>query len=61
MVRIEIQDQFGAWKFYTRVANNPASIKSGLKNGLKQQLAKKSGKARAVDDKTGALIDMQFS
>lgn len=58
MARIEIQDQFGAWKFYTKCANTGPSIKQSLGMALKQQLASKSKKARAVDDKTGALIDM---
>ena len=58
MVRIEVQDQFGKWNKFTTVTNNPTSIKQGLERGLKTQLASKSKKARAVDDKTGALIDM---
>lgn len=58
MVRIEVQDQHGSWHTFTRVSNTPSSIKQGLANGLKTQLASKSKKARAVDDKTGALIDM---
>jgi len=58
MVRIEVQDQFGKWHRYTRVANNPTNIKHGLEAGLKTQLASKSKKARAVDDKTGGMIDM---
>ena len=58
MVRIEVQDQFGKWHKFTSVSNNPSSIKQGLERGLKTQLASKSKKARAVDDKTGAMIDM---
>ena len=58
MIRIEIQDQFGAWHTYTRVTNVPSSIKQALQNGLNTQLAQKSKKARAVDDKTGQLIDI---
>ena len=58
MVRIEIQDQVGQWHTYTRVNNYPTSIAQALKTALKTQLASKSKKARAVDDKTGALIDM---
>lgn len=58
MVRIEIQDQFGRWNRYTTVANNPSSIKFGLQSALKTQLASKSKKVRAVDNKTGHLIDM---
>lgn len=58
MVRIEIQDQFGQWHSYTRVSNNASSIQQALKTALKAQLAQKSKKARAVDDKTGQLLDM---
>lgn len=58
MVRIEVQDQFGKWHTFKRVANNPTSIKHGLDAGLKTQLASKSKKARAVDDKTGIMMDM---
>jgi hypothetical protein len=59
-VRIEVQDQFGRWNKYTTTSNNPSSIKLSLQTALKTQLAAKSKKARAVDDETGALIDMQF-
>jgi hypothetical protein len=58
LIRIEIQDQFGRWQRYTRVVNNPTEIKLGLQRALKQQLAQKSRKVRAVDDKTGQLIDL---
>jgi hypothetical protein len=60
LVRIEVQDQFGRWQKYTSVANTPSSIKLGLQTALKTQLASKSKKARAVDEKTGNMIDMQF-
>ena len=58
MVNIEVQDQFGKWCRITQVQNNPIMIKSGLDRALKSQLASKSKKARAVDSKTGALVDM---
>lgn len=58
LVRIEIQDQFGKWHTYTRVVNSPISIKQTLQTALRQQLAQKSRKARAINDKTGALIDI---
>ena len=57
MIRIEVQDEFGNWHFFTRVANVPTSIKQALENSLKSQLAKKSGRARALDEKTGQIID----
>jgi|TARA_A100001011_G_scaffold378758_1_gene443906 hypothetical protein len=57
-VRIEIMDQFGKWHRYTSVSNSPSSIKQALQAALKQQLASRSKKVRAVDDKTNNLIDM---
>jgi hypothetical protein len=60
MVRIEVQNQQGQWTRYTGVANTPSSIKSGLQSALKTAMGKKSKKARAVDEKTGQLIDMLF-
>jgi len=57
-VRIEIMDQFGKWHRYTTVSNNPSSIKQALQTALKQQLASRSKKVRAVEDKTNNLIDM---
>jgi hypothetical protein len=59
-IRIEVQEQFGRWQKYTSVANNPISIKNGLKAALRTQLASKSKKAIAIEEKTGNLIDMQF-
>lgn len=59
-IRIEVQDQFGRWQKYTSVANNPISIKNGLQAALKTQLASKSKKARAIEEATGNLIDMEF-
>ena len=38
--------------------NGDMSIKQALQTALKQQLASKSKKVRAVDDKTNAMIDM---
>jgi hypothetical protein len=58
MIRMEVQDQFGHWRRYTKVANTPTSIKFGLQTALKTQLASKSKKVRAIDDKTGALMDV---
>ena len=57
-VRIEIMDQHGKWHRHRSVSNNPMSIKQAMQAALKQQLASKSKKVRAVDDKTNAIIDM---
>lgn len=58
MARIEIQDQFGRWQRFQTVTASDTSIKLALQRALKMQLASKSKKVRAVDDKTGALIDI---
>lgn len=58
MARIEVQDQFGRWQRFQTVIATDTSIKLALQRGLKTQLASKSRKARAVDDKTGILIDI---
>ena len=58
MARIEVQDQFGRWQRFQTVTATDTSIKLALQRALKTQLAAKSRKARAVDDKTGALIDI---
>ena len=57
-VRIEIMDQFGKWHKHITISNNPLSIKQALQAALKQQLAARSKKVRAVDDKTNSIIDM---
>ena len=54
-VRIEIMDQFGKWHRHTTISNNPSSIKQALQSALKTQLASRSKKVRAVDDKTCLL------
>ena len=58
MARIEVQDQFGHWRRFQTVIASDTSIKLALQRALKTQLASKSRKARAIDDKTGALIDV---
>lgn len=58
MARIEIQDQFGRWQRFQTVTASDTSIKLALQRALKMQLASKSKKVRAVDHKTGALIDI---
>ncbi len=51
-------DQFGKWHRHTTISNNPSSIKQALQVALKTQLASRSKKVRAVDDKTNSFIDM---
>lgn len=59
MIQIQIQDMYGRWNNYTTTSNYPQSIRQGLLNALKTQLASKTKKARAID-KNGAIIDMQY-
>ena len=58
MARIEVQDQFGRWQRFQTVSATDISIKLTLQRALKTQLAAKSKKVRAVDEKTGTLIDI---
>lgn len=58
MARIEVKDQFGRWQRFQTVTATDTSIKLALQRALKTQLSSKSRKARAVDDKTGALLDI---
>lgn len=58
MARIEVQDQFGRWQRFQTVTASDTPIKLALQRALKTQLASKSRKVRAVDDKTGTLIDV---
>ena len=58
MARIEVQDQFGRWQRFQTVSATDISIKLTLQRALKTQLAAKSKKVRAVNEKTGTLIDI---
>ena len=56
---IEVQDPAGNWIRYTTLTTDyPQQIAQALKQALKSLAAQKSKKARAVDEKTGALLDM---
>ena len=59
-VKIQVQDQFGKWQNYSTVSGYSSSIKQGMEAALKTAMGKNSGKARAVDAKLGAIIDMLF-
>lgn len=56
--RIEVQNQFGEWRYHTSVTISGPSVKQALEAALRSPLGRQSGKARAVDEETGALIDM---
>lgn len=59
-VRIQVQDQFGKWQNYATVSGYASSIRQGMEAALRAAMGRSSGKARAVDAKTGAMIDMLF-
>ncbi len=59
-VKIQVQDQFGKWRDYSTVSGYASSIKQGMEAALKTSMGKNSGKARAVDAESGALLDMLF-
>lgn len=58
MAHIEVQDHFGRWHRFQTVSGTDTSIKLALQRGLKTPLGAKSRKTRAVDAKTGTLIDI---
>lgn len=71
MVRIEVADAGGSWIQVTRVPAEPAyNIRNQLKQAVKSRtaqtvnqnsrLGKVGARARAVDERTGALVDMEF-
>jgi hypothetical protein len=57
MVSIEIEDRSGKWHRYTIVSANARSIVNALKAAVETELASSTKKARAVDLKTGEVID----
>ena len=57
MVSIEIEDRSGKWHRYTIVSANARSIVNALKAAVEIELASFNKKARAVDLKTGEIID----
>ncbi len=57
--RIEYMDQFGNWQYLTTVMAVRTNIQLALKRALAVQAC--TGRARAVDDETGAMIDMDFT
>jgi len=56
--RIEVQNQHGEWRYYTSVTVLGPSVKHALDAALRSPLGRTSGKARALDEATGAVIDI---
>ena len=57
--RIEVQNQFGQWRYVTTVTVLGPNVKHALQQTLRSQLAQAAGKARALDEETGALLDIE--
>ena len=58
---IEIQDPAGNWIRYTTLTTDyPQQISHALRLALKSLMAQKARKARAIDAKTGELLDMLY-
>ena len=60
-VRVEVQDQQGMWHRYIECSDNAGTVSHYLRQAVKTSLARNSGKARAVDVETGAVVDMEFA
>lgn len=58
-VRIEVQDQQGKWHRYVECSDSPTAYLPSLKQAARSSLARNSGKARAVDVKTGQVVDFE--
>jgi hypothetical protein len=58
-VRIEYMNQFGEWQRYTTVSAFRTNIRAALQRAIRVQAC--AGKARAVDEATGAVVDMEVS
>jgi hypothetical protein len=58
--RIEVQNQHGEWRYLTTVTVLGPSVKQALDRALQSPLGRVSGKARALDEATGAVIDIAY-
>ncbi len=59
--RIEVQDQFGQWRYFTTVTVLGSNVKLALQRALGSAQARDSGKARARDEETGELLDIEVA
>ena len=55
--RIEYQNQFGAWRYFTTVTASWPNIHNALERALAFQGC--VGKARAVGEGDGSILDLQ--
>lgn len=49
------------WHRYIECQDNAGTVRYYLRQAVKTSLARNSGKARAVDVETGAVVDMEFA
>ena len=56
--RIEVQNQHGEWRYLTSVTVLGGNVSQALDRALSSPLGRQSGRARAVDEDTGMVIDM---
>jgi len=57
--RIEYRDQFGNWRYLTTVTVMGSNVRDALQKALRSPNC--AGKARAVDEDDGSVIDMEMS
>jgi hypothetical protein len=55
--RIEYRTHFGVWRYFTTVTNLGSNVRNALQNALRSQNC--AGKARAVDEEDGSIIDIE--
>ena len=60
-VRIDVQNQQGGWHRYVEChdSGSGSTVNHYLQQATQSALARNSGKARAVDVDTGAVIDIR--
>ena len=56
--RIEVQNQHGEWRYLTSTTELGGNVRQALDRALNSPLGRQSGRARAVDEHTGAIIDL---
>lgn len=55
--RIEVLNQHGEWRYFTSVTVLGSNVRKALERALASPLGRQSGRARAVDEDNGAILD----
>jgi len=58
--RIEVQNQFGEWRYHTDVTVAGTNVKHALQAALRSPMGRVSGKARALDADDGRVLDVEY-